>query len=183
MSSNSVQSVDRILDLARALVQRFDSNRDGQLSQDEFGSMLRQVLGSEPGATFSGTAAAASSNAAATTSVTSQLGRRIYAPMLGFNTAKLNNASHLTPKYIFARAWQDKGQADMALLKDEDARKAYMEKFLASLTPEFEKQGWRVLAVKNEKLQLEGGPDNTPPHWIDTVIDIGGRAAGAWNRV
>lgn len=182
-NTTSSMAVDRVLDLANALVQRFDTNGDGQLSRDEFGTLLTRVLGAadttSPAATGTGAAAFATPAAAATAPVAP----RVYAPMPGFNTSKLNDPTHLTPKYVFARAWQDGGRADVAALQDESARKAYMETFLTSLIPEFEKQGWRVLEVKNEKLRLEGGPGHEAPHWIDTVTDIEGVARGGWHGV
>lgn len=180
MNTTATTAVDRVLELANALVTRFDANGDGQLSRDEFGTLLTRVLGAGDASTPAPAAAAAAGGATPAVAATT-VAPRVYAPMSGFDTGKLNDPAHLTPKYIFARAWQDKGRAEVAALADESARKAYMEAFLTSLVPEFEKQGWRVLEVKNEKLRLEGGPGSEAAHWIDTVTDIEGVARGAWH--
>lgn len=186
MTTTATTAVDRVLELANALVTRFDTNGDGQLSRDEFGTLLTRVLGADDAATRAPAAAAAGAAATPAAGATpavaaTTVAPRLYAPMSSFDTGKLNDPAHLTPKYIFARAWQDKGRAEVAALADESARKAYMEAFLTSLIPEFEKQGWRVLEVKNEKLRLEGGPGHEAAHWIDTVTDIEGVARGAWH--
>jgi hypothetical protein len=97
--SDFSQVVSRLMDTV-------DTNRDGQLSKQEFGTFLTTLLDSlsqtSPTSPNLGTITGASTSRSIQ-SLSS------YAPMVGFDAAKLNDQSHTTPKYQFARAVQDLG--------------------------------------------------------------------------
>ena len=81
--------------LARTLFDRVDADRDGRLDGNEFRGFLDSLLdkvGASPAAAQSAAPAA---------------GPKVYQGMLGFSYAKLNDPTHTTPKYVFARATQD----------------------------------------------------------------------------
>lgn len=135
--------------LARQLVQRFDSNRDGKLTTEEFTSVLRTLMDAQPSA---GTSAAASATAPVVSA-----GIRRTDHMAGFDLAKLD-ASQST-KYRFARA---ASEASLASVTD----KASAEALLTSMRPTFEREGLNVLAVKGDRIQVmhEG-----QPLWVDVI--------------
>ncbi len=98
ITSTSIDS--GLASLAAQLFKAVDGDRDGKLSASEFQSFLQGLLtkvGSQqtPGLGTAATAAAATA------------GPKIYQGMMGFDYGKLNNPSHTTPKYVFARATQD----------------------------------------------------------------------------
>ena len=100
--STSANGIDNVSVLASAIFKRVDANSDGKLSGSEFQSFLQDLIG-KVGDGTPGLGSAAS--AIATGSLTAQ--PRSYQPMLGFDYVKLNDPSHTTPKYVFARATQD----------------------------------------------------------------------------
>ena len=95
----------------------------------------------------------------------------------GFDAAKWNNPEHRTQKYGVSRNFSRVAD-QMRAIPDEEGRKRFTEEFLKTQVPVIEAGGFRVLAIKNEKIQLVEG--NGQPHWIDTVRDIGGDAAIQW---
>ena len=99
MSSNAVDSVSV---LASAIFKRIDANGDGKLNGSEFQTFLQNLLGKVGNGTpgLGSEASAIAPRAAAAES-------RIYQPMMGFDYGKLNDLSHTTPKYVFARATQN----------------------------------------------------------------------------
>lgn len=105
--------------------------------------------------------------------------RTASAPPPGFTQDKWNDANKHDPKYDVGHAIQDHA-ADLHAIPDEAGRKAYMENLLHSLVPNLEAQGWKVYAIRGEKIQLGGGPNNEPVGWVDTVVDIEGAAIPAW---
>jgi hypothetical protein len=98
--STSVNSIDNISALASAIFKRVDANSDGRLDGTEFQSFLQNLIGgignSTQGLGSQASALARTLSAAPTT----------YQPMIGFDYTKLNDLSHTTPKYVFARATQ-----------------------------------------------------------------------------
>lgn len=111
MALNIGSSTD-ISQLASRLMDRVDANKDGQLSKDEFNGFLSSLL-QGVAATSVGAAAApatATQAALASRSLTAlSLGAGNYEAIPGFDSGKMNNLSHTTPKYMFARAVQDIG--------------------------------------------------------------------------
>jgi hypothetical protein len=106
MSMNS-NAVDSVSVLASAIFKRVDTNGDGQLNGTEFQSFLQNLLGKVGNRTHG---IGSEASAIAPRSATAEA--RTYQPMMGFDYTKLNDLSHTTPKYVFARATQN---ANLAL--------------------------------------------------------------------
>ena len=98
--STSSNSIDSISVLATAIFKRVDANGDGKLDGTEFQSFLQNLI-SDLGNSTQGLGSQASALAPRTLSAD-----RTYQPMLGFDYTKLNDPTHTTPKYVFARATQ-----------------------------------------------------------------------------
>ena len=108
-------SVGNASSLANELFKRLDSNNDGRLSTTEFQSFLESLMQQVDNRRAPGTGATVGAR-----------DDRPYNPMPGFDTGKLNNASHTTPKYVFARATQD-----IALGVDRPSRSAGLNQIVA----------------------------------------------------
>ena len=100
--STSSNTIDSISVLASAIFKRVDANGDGKLDGTEFQSFLKNLIG-DVGNSTPGLGSEASALAPQTLSAEP----RAYQPMMGFDYTKLNDPSHTTPKYVFARATQD----------------------------------------------------------------------------
>jgi hypothetical protein len=107
---STINSVNPMRELAGAIVQNFDGNRDGNLSADEFTSFLSQLLG---GATSQQAQAGArqpvpllQSVLFPTETAAATVPRARVGSMIGFDDTKLNNASHTTFKYQIGRILQ-----------------------------------------------------------------------------
>jgi len=159
MSVSPLASGPSIVDVARQIVQRFDTNGDGRLDADEFSSLMGRLTGQgtlAPSAAGGATVAAA----APVLYAAPETGLRERSAVLeGFNHEKLANLNHRTPKYIFARVAQ---QADLAGVRD----KAGAEAVLRSLLPDLQTAGLDVLDVRGDSLKLRIEGRET---WIDVV--------------
>jgi hypothetical protein len=113
MAINSIGSTPDIGQLITGIMDRVDANKDGQLSKDEFGTFLTSLLGGINDKVKAGTAANTSPilMSMSTPTATAATARSSYDPIPGFDSRKLNDPSHLTTKYTFARAVQDLGLA------------------------------------------------------------------------
>jgi hypothetical protein len=94
----------------------------------------------------------------------------------GFDGGKWSNPDYHTPKYDVSRNLA-MVQDQLHAIPDEPGRKAWMENFLKTQVPLIEAQGYKVTAIKNEKIQLSH-PSGSG--WIDCARDIGGDAAVQW---
>jgi hypothetical protein len=116
---STIPSVNPMTELAKNLVQRFDANKDGSLTTDEFASFLTSLLGrmtvsaaAAASATPAAGAAKASATAAATTTTSTKgtsrppTTRVRQGAMLGFDEGKLGNATHTSFKYQVGRILQ-----------------------------------------------------------------------------
>ena len=122
--------------IAQQLLQVFDTNRDGQLTTEEFTAVLNNVLG----------AASAAGEGAPTTSVPGRSDQ-----LTGFSEVKIAT-SHST-KYRFARAAM---QFDVSRVRT----KADAEALLNQMRPAMAAQGLDVLEVKGDRIRVshEGTP-------------------------
>ena len=107
MAINSVSSsVSDFSQVVSRLMDTVDSNRDGQLSKQEFGTFLTTLLDSLSNSSPTSPSAGTIATKSLTRTVDALTS---YAPMAGFDNAKLNDQAHATPKYLFARAVQELG--------------------------------------------------------------------------
>ena len=103
-SSSGVHGTDAISQLISRVMDKYDADKDGKLTSQEFGTFLTGLLGGGTGtARLTGTASAAA--AANPTSAGGYRGR-----LAGFDFAKLDDPSMRgagTSKYMAARIFQD----------------------------------------------------------------------------
>jgi hypothetical protein len=156
MSVSPLSSGPSIVEVARQVVQRFDTNRDGRLDAEEFSTLLGRLAG-EAGRDAAGTAASNATPALYAPPDTGVRARR--AVLEGFDGRKLADDDHRTPKYLFARVAQ---HADLSGVRD----KAGAEAVLRSLVPDLQAAGLDVLDVRGDsvKLRIEGRDT-----WVDVV--------------
>jgi len=169
MSTMPIQSGNPLDQLARTLFRAYDTNSDGKLSSDEFATLVANLTGAV--ASAGRTATAAATSAVYTTPVLSTAAREPRSALEGFDSAKLSNLNHRTPKYLFARVAQ---YADLSGVTD----KASAESVLRGMTADLQAAGLNVLDVKGDKIQVTIDGRDT---WIDVVRGANsGRAAFQW---
>jgi hypothetical protein len=106
MSVNSIGSSGDITQVAARLMDTVDANKDGQLSKEEFGMFLNSLL---QGLSKTSPTSPSSATIASTVLTRAASTAPAYAPIPGFDSGKMNDLTHTTPKYQFARAVQDLG--------------------------------------------------------------------------
>lgn len=82
----------------------------------------------------------------------------------GYNSDKLNNPNHRTPKYIFGRVAQQ-FKLD-SVTPSGAAGKAEAEKLLSAMVPELQKAGLEVVSVKGDRIQVK---TEVGYEWVDVV--------------
>jgi hypothetical protein len=103
MSINSTSNAGNVIaELANQLFQRVDNDHDGKLNSDEFQSFLTTLISQVTNRSTNGLGTEASAGPRITS-----VPPNGYQAMVGFNFAKLNDLTHTTPKYVFARATQN----------------------------------------------------------------------------
>lgn len=163
MAISSVSSPNPLDQLARSLVDRFDANKDGQLTTDEFTSFLSSFLGSvAPGA---GAALGVAAGAPAVGLAASKT------PLEGFDAGKLADLTHTSVKYRFGRVAQH-----YSLSSVTDKSKA--ESLLNSMQADLTAAGVDVLAVKGDQIQVKD--DAGQAAWIDVIRGAGAGGGAGW---
>lgn len=112
MSTSSIGSTTDLAQLASRLMDSVDANKDGQLSKQEFGNFLTNLLQGVSKASPMNPSNAVASVPAGTATATvlnRTAAATTYQPIPGFDMAKMNNLAHVTTKYTFARTVQDMG--------------------------------------------------------------------------
>jgi hypothetical protein len=157
MSTLPIDSAAPIAQLARSLFDLYDANRDGKLGSDEFATLIAKLTG---GISASApTTSASSGNATSPVWSASGSARAPRNRMDGFDSVKLANESHRTPKYLFARAAQ---YADLSGVTD----KASAEALLRNMLPELQAAGLEVTDVRGDKLKVvHEGKEG----WVDVI--------------
>ena len=121
MAIGSTPEAGGVSSLAQELFRRIDVNSDGRLTTNEFQTFLEGLMQAAGSAQQQTSRLSNATRAAAAAP-------RVYQPMLGFNYEKLNNATHTTPKYVFARATQD-----VELGGDRASRSAGLDKIVENV--------------------------------------------------
>jgi hypothetical protein len=111
----SVSSDSVTAGLPQSLFKVLDTNRDGQLALNEFTVLLKKLIGELAGSATSGdlgssaTAVVPGSLSKALITAPRPEHSRVYTPMAGWNTEKLNYPAAQSVKYKFGRFIQDEG--------------------------------------------------------------------------
>jgi hypothetical protein len=135
---STINSTTSVQDLAKSLMQTFDTNSDGKLTTDEFGAFLTKLL--------SGVNTAASTSAAATSaSATSTIGTSSI-KFEGFDFSVTKDPLK-SAKYSFANA--AKAAGTMPTSKSE--AEAW---FNQNIKAKMEADGHRINWVKGDKIQV-----------------------------
>jgi hypothetical protein len=131
--------------LTQQLMGRFDRNKDGRLTSEEFTSVLKTLLEAQPAGSIPSSTTRAAAGARRTDHLT------------GFDDRKLESSQSI--KYRFARAATEFGIESVT-------DKASAQALLESMRPAFARQGLDVLAIKGDRLQVtyEG-----QPLWVDVI--------------
>ncbi len=168
MSINPLQSTSTLNDLASALVSRFDLNKDGQLTTEEFTQFLSTMLGS----TGLSTRASTTDSTGSTTGSAGSTGFHgtVRPVMAGFDAGKLADVTHTTMKYKFGRVAQ---RYSLESVND----KASAGALLTSMKPDLDAAGLDVLAVDGDSIKVKD--DAGQEAWID-VIRGSKSGAPAW---
>jgi hypothetical protein len=163
MAISSVSSTNPLDQLARSLVDRFDANKDGQLTSDEFSSFLSNFLNS--------TATPASSVQGITRGAVPFAKVSTKQPLEGFSASKLADLSHNSLKYRFGRVAENYSLSSVT-------DKASAEAVLNSMKSDLEAANVEVLDVKGDKLQLKD--DSGKAIWIDVIRGAGAGGGAGW---
>ena len=157
MSINPLQSTSTLNDLASALVSRFDLNKDGQLTTEEFTQFLSMMLGS----TGLSTSGSTTTGTTGTTGTSSTAFHGTVRPtMAGFDAGKLADVTHSTMKYKFGRVAQ---RYSLESVND----KASAQALLTSMKPDLDAAGLDVLAVDGDSIKVKD--DAGQEAWIDVI--------------
>ena len=159
---SAINGLNGIELLTQQLMTRFDTNKDGKLTTDEFTSALRSMLEAQPMASTTAASTTAASTGATVKATTTESGIsansiRRTDHMVGFEPSKI--PARQSVKYQFARAAT---QYDIESVKDKPSAEA----LLTAMRPAFEREGLKVLAVKGDRLQVEIEGQAT---WVDVI--------------
>ncbi len=165
MAINSVQPTTPFEQIARSLVDRFDANKDGQLTTEEFTAFLSNFMTSAgtPNQHASQAAVAAQDNGL-------KLGT-VKPKMLGFDTGKMADPTHDSVKSKFARVAK---QYSIEGVTSKDAA----EQLLNTMKGDLEAAGLNVLDIKNDKIKIRG--DQGQDLWVDVLKAVGSGQAKSW---
>lgn len=92
-------------------------------------------------------------------------------PLEGYDSAKLNDPSHNTPKYIFGRVAQN------FQLDSVQGDKARAEDLLWAMVPELRANGLEVVDVQGDRIQVK---TEIGYEWVDVVRGAGSENPGWW---
>jgi hypothetical protein len=164
MAISPLQTNNPFLALTRLFAETADTNRDGQVSQDEFATFLSNLLQSlTPRSPVSSLAPNSAPHATILPASGSALplADPAHLPHLsGYSQTKLADSSHTTPKYLFGRVAQN---VDLSSVVDKESAEA----LLRLMQPELEAAGLTILDISKDKIQVND--DNGNPVWVDVI--------------
>lgn len=174
---NSISTGNPLQELARQLVQKFDTDRDGQLTTQEFTSFLTNFLGTLGGdgktAAAAGTGLAQGYQVPATASegVTGGRGGGYAYGGFDFSQPAANRDITKSAKYAFAEATrlaEEQGAGTMWHTKAgaEQFARQYVQPFLES-------QGFAVHEIVGDKMRVSTR-ENPSGEWVDFVENVDG---------
>lgn len=160
---STVNSTQSVQDLARTLMQNFDSNKDGQVSTQEFGTFLTQLLSGINGAGTAAYKGSALGTSPVTTNPTVTGSSAV--KFEGFDFAAVKDPAK-SAKYAFATAAKKAGTMPTSKADAE-------QWFNSSIKGEMERLGHRIDWVKGDKFQFT--------NWQGTFTVDYVRGAGSGN--
>ena len=165
MAINSVQSTTPFDQIARQLVDRFDANKDGQLTTEEFTSFLSNFLTTPatPNGVANGVAAGAGTIGLKLGTVTPN--------MDAFDSRKVADPGHLTVKYKFAKVAK---QYSLESVTDKTKAEELLKQMKADLTA----IGLNVLDISKDKIKIKD--DAGQEVWYDVIRAAGSGHARGW---
>lgn len=166
MAFSPISSNTALASTAAQLMKPFDANNDGQLSVDEFLTLLTRLVSVlAPAAQLGGPAAGASVPTAGGAALTTP---KVYRAVNGWDVNRLNDPTDLSPKYIFQRGVQDLG---LTIMTEEQLQN--------QMVPYMRAHGYPNAVSKGDGLYLKG-PDDPDP--FDVIYDTGpgGKNLSAW---
>ena len=168
MSVTASTQVDPAQRLATAQWEVVDSNHDGKVAVDEFGSFLARLLSSAN--TISASASGSIGTSLLSTSSVAPLDATPpppggYTPMPGWDTQRLNDRNDNAPEYLFAR-WV---QANALSPTTEN-----LQKFVDT-HPDWEMRGSDQIRMRQSVLdRINPGRQSV---WQDVIRDVNGPGA------
>ena len=171
----AITATNQATALANSIIQKFDANRDGSLSSDEFASFLTQLVGSvgtQQTSTTSKTKALDLSTLFPTV-VTPAAVRSRVGTMAGFDDLKLRDETHRSFKYEIGRILQYHPNTP------EGLQEALPE--ILKLVP-----GAKIIGTHGDKIDFGDYNDTKSGHIgvIDVLVGAGeGGRAWAWQPV
>jgi len=118
MSINSVASNVQTMNLIQRTMSAADLDKNGQLSSDEFANFFTKLLDGLSSNAPTGSSANTGATTSASATFLNSLGSTeapVFAPVPGFDTAKLNNLSHVNDKYTASVRVFSRGLAALGL--------------------------------------------------------------------
>lgn len=158
---STVNGTQSVQDLARTLMQNFDANKDGQVSTQEFGTFLTQLLSGINGAAGTAYKGTALGTSPTTSAVTGSSNLKFE----GFDFAAVKDPAK-SAKYAYAAAAKKSGIMPTSKADAE-------QWFNTSIKPEMEKLGHRIDWVRGDKFQFT--------NWQGTFVVDYVRGAGSGN--
>lgn len=152
---NTIETGNPLQQLAQQLVQKFDTDSDGQLTTQEFTTFLT---------TFMGTLGTGSQGYSSTSLAAATGGG---SPLEGFDMRKMGDPATTTVKYMFGRLAQNWNLSSVHDMSSAEA-------FLTGKRGEMQAAGITVLEIAKDKIKVLD--DSGQPAWIDVI-----RGAGAPN--
>ena len=173
MSINTVQSTTPFDQIARQLVDRFDANKDGQLTTEEFTSFLSNFLTTTatPNASANGLVNGVANGVAAGAGANGLKLGTVKPNMDAFDSRKVADPGHLTVKYKFAKVAK---QYSLESVTDKTKAEELLKQMKADLTA----IGLNVLDISKDKIKIKD--DAGQEAWYDVIRAAGSGHARGW---
>lgn len=164
---SALSPLSGISDLTQALFKRADKNGDQKMSVDEFKAFLNSFLGelSRTDQTLPARAASGAGVSAAATSGGANTDGYAYAPIQGFDYAKLCDPTHVNDKYSASVRLFSQALAATGAQPNGDGMQAIVDWLNAH---------GATASAKNDMLTINGDPP------VDVVTDFGGNQSSWW---
>jgi hypothetical protein len=160
---SSINDNTSLASTAAALIKPFDSNGDGQLSSDEFVTLLTRLASLVGPAAVNGMSTRVADVSAPSAGVASAPFTSIttYRAMAGWDERRLNDPTDRSTKNVFARGLQDLGLTE----------RLTPEELQSKMIPYLRANGFPDAIADDDVLWMFGANDPFPQ---DVIFDVGG---------